>query len=80
MNIDGNTELIAHIGYPTHSFKSPLIYNPYFEKEGINAFGGADGMSGRTLPRFPAISFSIDQYSGCVGHYAAQSDHCGSSG
>jgi shikimate dehydrogenase len=37
MNIDGNTELIAHIGYPTHSFKSPLIYNPYFKKEGINA-------------------------------------------
>ena len=37
MNIDGNTELIAHIGYPTHSFKSPLIYNPYFEKVGINA-------------------------------------------
>jgi shikimate dehydrogenase len=37
MHIDGHTELIAHIGYPTHSFKSPLIYNPYFEHEGINA-------------------------------------------
>ena len=35
--INGNTELIAHIGYPTHSFKSPRIYNPYFEKAGINA-------------------------------------------
>ena len=35
--INGNTELIAHIGYPTHSFKSPMIYNPYFEKMGINA-------------------------------------------
>ena len=35
--INGNTELIAHIGYPTHSFKSPMIYNPYFEKAGINA-------------------------------------------
>lgn len=35
--IDGNTELIAHIGYPTHTFKSPSIYNPYFEREGINA-------------------------------------------
>ena len=28
--ISGKTTLIAHIGYPTHSFKAPLIYNPYF--------------------------------------------------
>jgi len=37
MRIDGHTELIAHLGHPTHSFKSPLIYNPYFEAAGINA-------------------------------------------
>lgn len=37
MRIDGHTELIAHLGYPTHSFKAPLIYNPYFEDAGINA-------------------------------------------
>jgi shikimate dehydrogenase len=36
MLINGYTELIAHIGYPTHSFKSPLIYNPYFASAGIN--------------------------------------------
>jgi len=35
--IDGNTRLIAHIGHPTHTFKSPMIYNPYFEAAGINA-------------------------------------------
>lgn len=35
--INGATQLIAHIGYPTHTFKSPLIYNPYFAKAGINA-------------------------------------------
>lgn len=35
--INGLTELIAHIGYPTHSFKAPLIYNPYFASRGINA-------------------------------------------
>jgi shikimate dehydrogenase len=35
--IDGNTVLIAHLGYPTSAFKAPLIYNPYFEKSGINA-------------------------------------------
>jgi shikimate dehydrogenase len=35
--ITGTTELIAHIGFPTHSFKSPSIYNPYFERSGIDA-------------------------------------------
>ena len=34
--ISGKTTLIAHIGYPTESFKAPLIYNPWFEKKGID--------------------------------------------
>ena len=37
MPIDGHTQLLAHIGWPTHTFKAPLIYNPYFEQAGINA-------------------------------------------
>lgn len=35
--INGLTRVIAHIGYPTQTFKSPQIYNPYFRAEGINA-------------------------------------------
>jgi shikimate dehydrogenase len=35
--ISGKTRLIAHIGYPTESFKAPLIYNPWFESHGIDA-------------------------------------------
>jgi shikimate dehydrogenase len=35
--ISGKTTLIAHIGYPTESFKAPMIYNPYFEQAGIDA-------------------------------------------
>ena len=35
--INGNTTLIAHIGYPTSTFKSPMIYNPWFDKHGIDA-------------------------------------------
>jgi shikimate dehydrogenase len=35
--ISGRTTLIAHIGHPTETFKAPLIYNPYFEKVGIDA-------------------------------------------
>ena len=35
--ISGKTILIGHIGYPTESFKAPLIYNPWFEDNGIDA-------------------------------------------
>ena len=35
--INGETVLIAHLGYPTTTFKAPMIYNPYFEKIGVNA-------------------------------------------
>jgi shikimate dehydrogenase len=35
--IDGRTELIAHLGWPTHAFKAPMIYNPYFASIGVNA-------------------------------------------
>jgi shikimate dehydrogenase len=35
--IDGRTRVIPHIGFPTESFKAPLIYNPWFESRGINA-------------------------------------------
>ncbi|WP_119293281.1 shikimate dehydrogenase family protein [Azohydromonas sediminis] len=37
MRISGRTELIAHIGHPTHAFKAPLIYNPWFEQVGADA-------------------------------------------
>ncbi|WP_347554229.1 shikimate dehydrogenase [Robbsia sp. KACC 23696] len=35
--ISGKTTLIAHLGYPTEGFKAPLIYNPWFDKQGIDA-------------------------------------------
>lgn len=35
--ISGTTRLIAHLGYPTESFKAPLIYNPYFASRDIDA-------------------------------------------
>ena len=35
--ISGKTKLIAHIGYPTETFKAPLILNPWFESQGIDA-------------------------------------------
>lgn len=54
--INGNTEIIAHIGYPTHSFKSPMIYNPYFEQAGINAVVVPMGCQ---APDYPALLKSV---------------------
>jgi len=53
--INGSTRLIAHIGYPTTTFKSPMIYNPWFEKHGINAVVMPMGVADRFPTAFPEI-------------------------
>jgi shikimate dehydrogenase len=35
--IRGTTRLIAHLGHPTEAFKAPMIYNPWFDQQGIDA-------------------------------------------
>lgn len=35
--ITGKGRVIAHLGYPTASFKAPMIYNPWFEARGVDA-------------------------------------------
>ncbi len=35
--MNGRTELIAHLGYPTETFTAPMIYNPWFASRGVNA-------------------------------------------
>ena len=35
--ITGRTRVIAHIGYPTGTFQSPMIYNAWFSAQGIDA-------------------------------------------
>ncbi len=35
--ISGKTTLIAHLGFPTEAFKAPMIYNPWFDQQGIDA-------------------------------------------
>jgi len=48
--ISGKTLLIAHIGYPTESFKAPLIYNPWFESKGIDAVVVPMGVKSADFP------------------------------
>jgi len=48
--ISGKTLLLAHIGYPTESFKAPLIYNPWFDKAGIDAVVVPMGVKAEDYP------------------------------
>jgi shikimate dehydrogenase len=50
--ITGKTTLIAHLGYPTEAFKAPMIYNPYFEKAGVDAVVVPMGVKAETYPAF----------------------------
>jgi shikimate dehydrogenase len=64
--INGNTEIIAHIGYPTHSFKSPMIYNPYFEQAGINAVVVPMGCQVPEYPAFLKTVFGLTNIRGAL--------------
>jgi shikimate dehydrogenase len=48
--ISGKTTLIAHIGYPTTTFKAPMIYNPWFEKHEIDAVVMPMGVKAEDYP------------------------------
>lgn len=48
--LSGKTTLIAHLGYPTEAFKAPLIYNPWFEKNGIDAMVVPMGVKAEDYP------------------------------
>jgi shikimate dehydrogenase len=64
--INGNTELIAHIGYPTHSFKSPMIYNPYFEQAGVNVVVVPMGCQTPDYPGFLKSVFTLTNVRGAL--------------
>jgi shikimate dehydrogenase len=64
--INGHTELIAHIGFPTHAFKAPMIYNPYFEHAGINAVVVPMGCAAESYPAFLRSLFSLSNIRGAL--------------
>ena len=66
MRIDGNTEIIAHIGYPTYAFKAPLIYNPWFDKVGINAIVVPMSCQLEPYPRFLRTVFHLGNIRGAL--------------
>lgn len=64
--ISGTTRLIAHLGYPTETFKAPLIYNPYFEKHGIDAVVVPMGCKSEDYPAFLKLAFRLSNIHGAL--------------
>jgi shikimate dehydrogenase len=64
--ITGKTTLIAHIGYPTATFKAPMIYNPYFEAAGIDAVVVPMGVKGDDYAAFLRSLFRMTNIRGAL--------------
>ena len=64
--ISGTTALVAHMGYPTHTFKSPLICNPWFEKNGIDAVVVPMGIKAEDYPDFFRSVFTLTNIRGAL--------------
>ena len=64
--INGNTELIAHIGFPSHAFKAPMIYNPWFEKAGVNAVVVPMACQASDYPDFLRALFQLKNIRGAL--------------
>jgi shikimate dehydrogenase len=64
--INGDTVIIAHLGYPTTTFKAPMIYNPYFDKMGINAVVVPMGITSDGYDSFISALFRMTNIRGAL--------------
>ena len=64
--LSGTTTLIAHLGYPTHAFKAPLVYNPWFERNGIDAVVVPMGVQTADYPEFFRALFTLTNIRGAL--------------
>src|SRR3954469_4875193 len=62
--ITGRTKLIVHLGYPTESFKAPMIYNPWFEMKGIDVVVVPVGIE---PPHYPELLKSLFRTANVLG-------------
>jgi shikimate dehydrogenase len=66
MAINGRTKIIAHLGYPTESFKAPMIYNPYFERHSIDAVVVPMGCKAENYAAFLKLVFKLSNIHGAL--------------
>ena len=64
--ITGRTTLIAHLGYPTETFKAPMIYNPWFDQAGIDAVVVPMGVKPDDFPKFLRLLFKLSNIRGAL--------------
>ena len=64
--INGHTAIIVHLGYPTHSFKAPMIYNPFFAEKGVNAIVVPMGCRAEEFPAFLPLVFRLSNIRGAL--------------
>ena len=64
--IRGTTELLAHIGWPTHAFRAPLVYNPHFERTGVDAVVVPMGCRAEHYPAFLRAVFTLENIRGAL--------------
>ena len=64
--ISGTTALVAHMGYPTHTFRSSLICNPWFEKNGVDAVVVPMGIKAEDYPDFFRSVFTLTNIRGAL--------------
>ena len=64
--INGRTELIAHLGYPTETFTAPMIYNPWFASRGINAVVVPMGVRAEDYATFLRPLFRLSNIRGAL--------------
>lgn len=64
--LNGNSRFIAHLGYPTFTFKAPLICNPYFDAAGIDAQVVPMAVEADAYPAFLRPLFGVRNLAGCL--------------
>ncbi len=64
--ITGRTTVIAHLGFPTASFKAPMIYNPWFEARGIDAVVVPVGVEAQHYPEVLRALFHATNVHGAL--------------
>lgn len=64
--ITGTTQLLPLFGYPTYAFKAPLIYNPWFEKRGIDAVVVPMGVKPEDFPDVVKSVFQLTNVPGAL--------------
>jgi shikimate dehydrogenase len=64
--ISGRTTVVAHLGYPTFAFKAPMIYNPWFDKNGIDAVVVPMGVKPEEYREFFPLLFKMSNIRGAL--------------